>query len=301
VTDHSILRAGVIGAGVFGGHHARRLARTPGVELTAVFDRHLERAQAIAAETGAVGVHDLLDFLSHVDVVSITTPAIAHHETAKAALNQGLPTYVEKPLATTLADGDALVNLAVRRGVVLACGHQERAVFAAMGLTAAPERPLRIESVRRGTRSARNKDVSCVLDLMIHDLDLALLLSGAEPIAVEGEGGPDGAVADVTFASGMSGLFESARAAEVAERRMTLTYPSGTVEIDFLARTFRNTTSFALDPDFAETPAGRDPLGASLDAFLAAVRGSAPRPLATGAEALAALDLALAVEQAAGF
>lgn len=294
------LRAGVIGAGAFGGHHARKLARTPGVQLARIFDHHPERAQALAAETGATGEGDLDAFLADLDTVTVTSPATCHHEHAAAALARGLHVYVEKPLATTLQHAAALVDLAARRSLVLACGHQERAVFAAIGLTAAPERPLRIEAVRRGRPSARNLDVSCVLDLMVHDLDLALLLSGAEPIAVEGEGDEDAVTAEVTFADGLDASFTAARNAEAFERRMTLIYPSGEVSIDFLARTFRNTTSFALDPDFADTPAGRDPLGASVDAFLSAIRGQGA-PLASGVEAAAALDLALAVEQAAGF
>jgi predicted dehydrogenase len=81
---------------------------------------------------------------------------------------------------------------------------------------------------------------------------------------------------------------------------MRIVLPSGEVEVDFIARTFVNTTPFALDPDFAETPAGRDPLGASLEAFVAAVRGEVERPAVTGEEAARALDLALAVEAAAG-
>ena len=79
---------------------------------------------------------------------------------------------------------------------------------------------------------------------------------------------------------------------------MLVVYPSGEVEIDFVARTFRNTTPFALNADFADTPAGADPLGASVAGFLAAVRGEAARPVVNAAEAIAALDLALAVEQA---
>jgi predicted dehydrogenase len=290
----------VIGAGAFGGHHARKLAQAAGVRLTGVFDRHPERAEALAGELGGRGTDQLEALLAEVDMATVTTPASCHGEHGRAVLGRGLHAYVEKPLATTLEDAAALVELAARRGLVLACGHQERAVFGAIGLTAAPERPTRIEAVRRNRRNERNRDVSCVLDLMIHDLDLALLLSGAEPIAVEAEGEPDAVSAVVTFGDGMEATFDASRKAEAFDRRMTLTYPSGVVEIDFLARTFRNTTSFALDEGFRETAAGRDPLGASVAAFVAAVRGEG-RPLCTGEEAAAALDLALAVEQAAGF
>ena len=79
---------------------------------------------------------------------------------------------------------------------------------------------------------------------------------------------------------------------------MRIVYPSGEVEIDFMARTFCNSTAFVLDAGFADTPAGRDPLGASIEGFLQAVRGEVARPVVTANEAIAALDLALAVEQA---
>ena len=93
-----------------------------------------------------------------------------------------------------------------------------------------------------------------------------------------------------------SAIFDVSRQAEARERTMKVVYPSGELEIDFLTRAFRNTTGFTLDPDFAETPAARDTLGASIEGFLAAVRGEAPRPIVTAAEAIRALDLALAVD-----
>ena len=79
---------------------------------------------------------------------------------------------------------------------------------------------------------------------------------------------------------------------------MRIVYPSGEVEVDFVARTLRNTTPFALNPDYADTPAGQDPLGASVEGFLAAVRGETARPVVNAEEAIRALDLALAIEQA---
>jgi predicted dehydrogenase len=193
---------------------------------------------------------------------------------------------------------------AAAKGVVVACGHQERVVFRAMGLLDAPEQPLRLEALRHGPPSDRSRDVSAVLDLMIHDIDLCLAIAAAEPVTAEAEGarGPDGvwdAVrAEVSFDSGFAAILDVSRLAETRRRTMRIVYPTGEVEIDFMARTFRNTTPFALNPDFAETPAAKDPLGASVEGFLQAVRGEAPRPIVTVDEAIAALDLAIAVEQA---
>ena len=299
------LRAGVAGAGVFGGHHARKYASLPHVQLVGVYDRGTGRALALAEELGAPGYTDLEAFLESVDMVTIAAPAVTHMELAWAALDHGLHVYVEKPLASTLPGARALVGKAAERGRVLACGHQERAVFAAMGLFAAPERPTRIEAVRRNTHTGRGADVSVVLDLMIHDLDLALSLSDGEPGEVSGQTrvsvGPfaDAARAEIGFADGMTVVLEADRDAERRERTMRLVYPSGVVEIDFLARTFRNDTGFPLEAGFAETPEGRDPLGTSVAAFVAAVRGEKKRALVTGEEAARALELALLVERSA--
>lgn len=296
------LRGGVIGAGVFGGYHARQYANLPGVTLSAVYDPHAERAAAVAMPLGGRAFVELEPFLGAVDVVTIASPASVHAKQAVAALAAGKPIYVEKPVATRLQDAERIRAAAGER--VVACGHQERLVFEAMGLLAIPEQPLLLEALRHGPPSDRSRDVSAVLDLMIHDIDLALAIAGSEPVAAEGEGtwGPDGVCdvirAETTFESGFTAIFDVSRQADARRRTMRVVYPSGQVEIDFVARTFVNTTPFALNPDFADAPAARDPLGASVAAFLAAVRGDRPRPVVTLNEAIAALDLALAVERA---
>ncbi len=300
------LRAGVAGAGSFGRHHARIYAGMEGVSLASIFDPDLERGRAIAAEHGGVATDDLAAFLAACDVITVASPATTHAATALAALGAGKSVYVEKPIATSLEDADALVAAASRAGVVLACGHQERVASRAMGLLDIPERPTFLEAVRLGPWSPRNADVSCVLDLMIHDIDLALALNPSEPLAVEAEGvidpGPllDQVRAEITLSDGCGLTLEASRIAAARERRMRIIFPSGEVEIDFITRSFRNTTPFRLNADFAETPAGKDPLGGSVAAFVAAVRAETARPAVTGVEAARALDLALAVEMAAG-
>jgi predicted dehydrogenase len=298
------LRGGVIGAGVFGGYHAAQYARAPGAVLSAVLDPHPERAAKVAVPLGGRAFHDLDAFLAAVDVVTIASPATHHAEQALAALAAGKPVYVEKPIAISVAEAEKVRAAAAKAGLVVACGHQERVVFRALGLLDVPEQPVLLEALRHGPPSERSRDVSAVLDLMVHDLDLGLAIAASEPVTAEGEGrlgasgGWDEARAEVTFESGFTALFDVSRMAEARRRTMRIVYPSGEVEIDFVARTFRNTTPFELNPDFAETPAAKDPLRASLEGFLQAVRREAPRPIVTADEAIAALDLALAVEQA---
>lgn len=300
------LRAGVVGAGVFGGHHARKYASLPGVRLAAVLDPHEERSEALAGPLGGKIFDELEPFLEAVDVVTVAAPARAHARVAQAALERGKHVYVEKPLADDLADARRLVHTARDSDLVLACGHQERAIFRAIGLLDLPERPLRLESVRRGTPSDRNLDVSCVLDLMVHDIDLALALN-PDPVAAvtavgsrHAHGFADEARAELVFEGGMTAQLHASRAAERRERHMRLVFASGEVEIDFLTHRFRDTTGFGLDAAFASTSDGRDPLGASVAAFVAAVRGEAARPLVTGEEAARALEVALEVDRAAG-
>lgn len=298
------LRGGVIGAGVFGGYHARQYARLPGVTLSAVLDPHPERAAKVAMESGGRAFHEMDAFLEAVDVVTIASPATFHAEQALAVIAAGKPVYIEKPIAISVADAERVREAAAKKGLVVACGHQERVRFQAMGLLDVPEQPILLEALRHGPPSDRSQDVSSVLDLMVHDLDLALTLSTADPVTAEGEGriGASGswdmARAEVSFEGGFMALFDVSRMAEARKRTMRVVFPSGDVEIDFLAGTFRNTTPFKLNADFEDTPAAKDPLGASVEGFLAAVRGEAPRPVVTADEAIRALDLALAVEQA---
>jgi predicted dehydrogenase len=298
------LRGGVIGAGVFGGYHARQYARLPGVSFSGVYDTHPDRAAKVAMPLGGRAFSDLAAFLAEVDVVTVASPATFHAGQALAAIAAGKHVYVEKPIAVSVADAERLRAAAAAKGLVVACGHQERVGFQAMGLLDVPQQPLFLEALRHGPPSERSRDVSAVLDLMVHDLDLALAIVAAEPVTAEGEGarGADGvwdlARAEVSFDGGFTALFDVSRQASERRRTMRIVYPSGEVEIDFVARTLRNTTPFVLNPDFADTPAARDPLGASVEGFLQAVRGEAPRPVVTAEEAIAALDLAIAVEQA---
>jgi predicted dehydrogenase len=300
------LRGGVIGAGVFGGHHARQYARLPGVVLSGVLDPHPDRAAALAAPLGGRAFVDMDAFLDAVDVVTIASPGPAHAAQAVAALRAGKPVYVEKPLAVTLEEAAAIRAAADETGLTVACGHQERVLFQVIGLFDIPEPPTRLDAVRHGAPSHRSLDVSVVLDLMIHDLDLALALSPASPVSVQGRGrtGPCAnwaeAQAQAAFDDGFAAAFDVSRRADDRRRAMRVVYPSGEVEIDFLTRGFRNTTPFALNADFAETPAAQDTLAASIIAFLQAVRGEAPAPLVGIDDAERALALALEIEASLG-
>jgi predicted dehydrogenase len=302
----SLLKAGVIGAGVFGGHHARKYQADPRVELVGVYDLDSERTEVLAEDLGVAAFSTMDDMLDLLDIVTIANPPVTHASAAAAALEYGKHVLIEKPITTSVTEAELLIAVAELNKVVLACGHQERLVFDAMGLFATGARPRRIESVREGPWTGRSADVSVTLDLMVHDFDLALMLMGAPPENVAASGAVEhGASADrlearLAFAGGAEAAFIASRVAEARGRSMRIVYDEGEVNVDFLARTFVNTTPYALNGAFAETPHGRDPLGANVARFIDAVTGAAPRPVATGAEALAALKIALAADKAAG-
>lgn len=300
------LKAGVIGAGVFGAHHASKYKNDPRVELVGVYDLDSERMEALAETLSVRTFNNMDDMLDLLDIVTVASPPMTHASAAAAALEYNKHVLIEKPLAVSMTEAELLLMVADLNKRVLACGHQERLVFEAMGLFASDERPTLIESTREGPWTGRSTDVSVALDLMVHDFDLALTLAGAAPVSVSAEGeAKHGASADtlrteLTFATGLTARFVGSRVAESRKRTMRLVYPSGEVKIDFLARSFENSSRVPLNAGFADTAAGRDPLGANVQRFIDAVLGIAPRPAVTGREAADALQVALNADKAAG-
>lgn len=299
------LKAGVLGAGAFGRIHARKYAEDARVQFVGVYDPDDERATELANTHGAESFASLNALLGAVDIVTIASPPSFHGAAALAVLNAGKHLLIEKPLATDVETGAKLVKIAAEKKLTLGCGHQERLVFQAMGLLDAPEKPTLIESVREGPWTGRSADVSVTLDLMVHDLDLALMLMGEKPRGVSANGQPvkgrtaDAIEATLAFANAEA-RFTASRVAEARKRTMRAVYPSGEIKIDFLARTFENSTRFPLNAAFAETRIGADPLGANVAQFIDAVLGVAPRSVVNGPEALAVLELALDVDRASG-
>jgi predicted dehydrogenase len=293
------LRAAVIGAGVFGRHHASKYVSAPGVTLTAIADTDPETRRLVASQFGLIPSADWRDLLGKVDLVSVCTPASTHAEIVRAFLDSGAHVLVEKPIATTLDEAEELIRLAAERGLVLTVGHQERFVFAKSGLLDGGEVPLSVESVRAGPWTGRGTDVSVVLDLMIHDLDLVHQLLPGAVMDVQALGRlvhghlPDEVSATVTFENGATAELVASRAADARSRSLRAIYTDGMIEIDFLTRKVKNTTGRRLNPlDLT------DPLGESVTAFVKAVEGERTA-LVRPEEARQALRTALMIEEAA--
>lgn len=292
------LRTGIAGAGVFGGYHACKHAASPRLGLAGIYDPDLARAATLAGNVGARAFSSFKDLLDEIDAVTIAAPAGAHFSLAHEALFAGKHVYVEKPLALTLAEADALIALAEAKGVVLQVGHQERFVLAAMGLPRGDVFPRTLECGRAGPPTGRGEDVPVALDLMIHDLDLARFFGFARPLKVDACGSYDETIATLTFDGGRTASFVASRRADARQRLMKAVYDDGSIEIDFLERTIANGTGASLAAnDFAAGPAALgDPLGASIDAFVAAVLDG-KRAIVDGKAGRGALEWALMVEQ----
>jgi len=298
----NLLKTGVIGAGVFGGHHARKYASHARVSLLGIYDPDQARAAALAGSLDDVRVYDSLeDLLSDVDAVTIASPARYHGAQAKAALAAECHVLVEKPLAVTSAEAEACVNLAEANKRVLQAGHQERFVFQAMGALSAPEAPTRITARRKGPFSERGADASVTFDLMVHDIDLACRLAVGPATSVQGETKsektalPDYAKARIAFQGGLVAELEASRLADERDRVMRIEYPSGALTVDFIAKSFDNQTPFAFNPDFAKDPKAADSLGANVSAFIDSVLDGAPVAV-PGAQALEAVRIAERVD-----
>jgi predicted dehydrogenase len=307
----SPIRTAVVGCGHFGRFHAEKYAALPEAELVAVVDCELGAAQALAARFGALALADPAALAGRVEAVSVAVPTGAHCAVASRLLEAGLHVLVEKPIAASLAEADALIALAAARGRVLQVGHLERFNAAVLALADVLERPLFVESHRIAPFKPRGTDVDVVLDLMIHDIDLIQALVGAPLASVDAVGVPvlsatdDIANARLRFAGGCIANVTASRVSLKSERRMRVFQRDAYLSIDFQA----GTASIArkgqgqMVPGMPEIGLERrrfddnDPLRLEIEAFLAAIRGS--RPVAvTGADGRRALETALRITAA---
>ena len=169
------LSTAVIGAGRMGGHHARIYASLPDAHLMGIVDTDLSRAQALAQQYNcpAYGsIEALLAACPNLQAASISTPTIYHRALAETLLSRNIDTLIEKPLAPSVADAQALVNLARTRKCVLQVGHSERFNPVVRALSQHRLDPRFIEVHRISPMRFRSVDIGVVLDLMIHDIDI---------------------------------------------------------------------------------------------------------------------------------
>jgi len=317
----SAVRVGVIGVGHQGKHHARAYTQLEEANLVGVYDADPARTMEVASQFAVQAFDSEARLLKQVEAVSVVVPTSSHAEVGVRALEHGVHTFVEKPIASTLAEAGGLVQAAQQRGLVLQVGHIERFNQAVRALSGEPLAPRFVEAHRLAQFSPRGTDVAVVLDLMIHDIDLILWMVKSKPVSIDAVGvavvsdSADIANARLTFENGCVANVTASRISPKKMRKMRLFQQNAYVSLDLasgLAEVYRLSgegSSQQRAASLGELEWGREDRGTTyeqlqaapgdaleleLGAFLGSVRAKT-RPPVTGEEAREALAVALEV------
>jgi predicted dehydrogenase len=278
------VRVGVWGAGTWGEKHARVYASLPGAALAGVYDHHAGRGAEVAEKHGTRAFDSAAALLADCEAVSVAVPTVAHRAATEQALAAGCHVLVEKPMAASVAEAEAMIAAAQRAGRVLQVGQVER--FNPVLLAARPHvrAPKFIEAHRLAAFQPRSLDIDVVLDLMIHDIDAVLHLTGAVPSAISAVGVAvlsstvDIANARLEFEDGCVANLTASRVSQERLRRIRFFQSDAYLSLDLFARSgeLLRLDRAALPPirRTALTVAEGEPLALELAAFLGSVRGA---------------------------
>ena len=313
------VKVGVIGIGNMGWNHARVLSLLRDAELVGVADPDAARGALATEQFGCRWFADYNDLIAEVEAVCIAVPTLLHHPVGMACLKAGVHVLIEKPIAANEQEAGELIAAAEQAGRLLQVGHIERfnPAFRELLNVVANEEVVVLEGRRHSPHADRANDVSVVLDLMIHDIDLVLELAGAPVVGFAAAGGrsSDGPIDYVTatlnFANGVPASLTASKMSHRKERCLTAHCRDSLVEADFLNRNLRihrrahesysatrgellyRHDGFIEEVSISPT----EPLYAELEHFLQCVRGAA-KPAVDGLQASRALRLADLIEQA---
>jgi predicted dehydrogenase len=233
------LRAGVIGVGYLGRFHAEKYAQMDNVELVGVVDVNEGQAKEVAQKIGTTAYSDYRDLFGKVDAVSVVVPTPAHFDVGRAFLERDVDVLIEKPITTTVEEADNLIRFADSRGLILQVGHLERFNPAVVALEDIVKVPRFIESHRLSIFKPRGIDVSVVLDLMIHDIDIILNFVKSEVTDIRAAGTTvitrevDIANARLEFKNGCVANVTASRISTKNERKIRLFQRDAYISVDF--------------------------------------------------------------------
>jgi predicted dehydrogenase len=302
-------RVGVIGVGHLGYHHARIYASLPDASLAGVVDTDPDRGRKASDDFRVPWFRTVPKMVAAgVHAVSVAVPTTAHCAITLELLNAGIDVLVEKPIAANAGEGREMVSAAARNGRILQVGHIERFNGAVMALAETVKEPRFIECHRLSPYPSRGQDVSVVLDLMIHDLDIVLALARQEVTSIDAVGVPvfspseDIANARLRFSSGCVANLTCSRVAPERMRKIRVFEMDAYLSTDY---TEQEVLRYRKKPGpvppgvspmehilIDALPVKRDePLKLELESFIRCVRDRA-RPVVAGEDGLAALELA---------
>jgi predicted dehydrogenase len=254
------MRIALLGAGHLGKIHLKCIQATPCWELAGFYDPDDRNAESAIAQYGAKRYQSLAKLLAEVDAVDIVTPTTFHYALAAKAIKAGKHTFIEKPVTQTVEEGKKLISLTLKHGVKVQVGHVERFNPAFTALGEMQLNPMFIEGHRLAAFQPRGTEVSVILDLMIHDLDLILHLvkSPVKKVSASGvavmSNTPDIANARIEFANGCVANLTASRISLKQMRKMRLFQPDHYLSLDFLEKNAQIVRLFATDaPDLPDT------------------------------------------------
>jgi predicted dehydrogenase len=311
------LRIGILGAGHLGRIHVQQLRELPDFEITGIYDPHSGKAAKVHDEFGAPVFTSVDELLASCDAVDVVTPTLAHHRCAMKALDAGRHVFIEKPITHTLDEARELVTHSRSKGLFVQVGHVERFNPAFQAAQSALHQPMFIETHRLAEFKPRGTDVSVVLDLMIHDLDIILHVTRSPVAEVHASGvavvsdTPDIANARIAFANGCVANLTASRISLKKMRKSRFFQKDAYIAVDMLKketeimrmRTVESPDPFAVTMDLGpgkghreisferpEIPA-TNAIREELRSFAQAVRNG-QEPEVPASEGLAALELA---------
>ena len=233
------LRIGVVGVGYLGKFHTEKYANMENVDLVGVVDIDKSRADNIAAEFNTLSFSNHKDLVNKIDAASIVASTPEHYAVAKDFLKNGIDVMIEKPITTSIEDADKLIDLAEEKGLIIQVGHLERFNPAVVALRNIIKKPMFIESHRLSFYKERGIDVSVVLDLMIHDIDLLSNFVRSEIKSIHASGVPvisehvDIANARLEFKNGCVANITASRISIKNERKIRLFQKDAYISVDF--------------------------------------------------------------------
>ena len=237
-----MLKVGVFGVGHLGKFHLNNWKEIAGVKLVGFFDPHTETAKQVAEEYGIKRFTDADKLIDACDIVDVVTPTDQHYEVCMNAIRKGKHVFVEKPLAATVKEGRDIVNMVKEAGVKLQVGHIERFNPAYLAIKKLPLNPMFIEVHRLAQFNPRGTEVSVIMDLMIHDIDiiLSLVKSDVKNISASGVAvitdTPDIANVRIEFNNGCVANLTSSRISMKKMRKMRLFQKDAYIGVDFLEK-----------------------------------------------------------------
>jgi predicted dehydrogenase len=305
------LRAGVIGVGYLGRFHVEKYHALPDVDLVAVVDSDLARAQEVAGKYGARAYASHREALEGLDVVSVVVPSDQHYAVAVDCLDAQVHTLVEKPMTATLDEAHSLIEMAERRDLRLAVGHLERFNPAVLAMRERVNKPMFIEVHRLSPFKQRGTEVNVVLDLMIHDIDIVLAMVPSPIAAIRPIGlpvlsnGVDIAHARIEFECGCVANLTASRVSAQAMRKMRIFQQDSYLSLDLMSaevtvhrKAQDETTADGLPvirTEHLRLDRG-DALMREIENFVAAVKGAGP-VMVSGRDGARALEVALEINR----